>query len=59
MGQGIGKRLAQEIFAEYRKMGVKHIFTSVTWDSADLLSFFKTLGFDRSRFINLRKELDP
>lgn len=58
MGQGIGKRLAQEIFSVYRKKGIKNIFTSVRWDSADLLSFFKTLGFDRSDFINLRKQLD-
>ncbi|RLB40963.1 MAG: GNAT family N-acetyltransferase [Deltaproteobacteria bacterium] len=59
MGQGIGKRLAQEIFKEYSKKGIRYIFTSVRWDSADLLSFFKTLGFDRSDFINLRKELGP
>ena len=58
MGQGIGKRLAEEIFRVYRDKGIKYIFTSVRWDSADLLSFFKTLGFDRSNFINLRKELD-
>lgn len=59
MGQGIGKRLAQETFSVYQKRGIQHIFTSVRWDSADLLSFFKTLGFDRSDFINLRKQLDP
>jgi hypothetical protein len=29
----------------------------VRWDSTDMLSFFKTLGFDRSNFINLRKVL--
>ena len=58
MGKGIGKRLAEEILRVYEKWGIKHIFTSVRWDSADLLSFFKTLGFDRSNFINLRKELD-
>jgi len=57
MGQGIGKRLAQEIFKIYKKLGIKNIYTSVKWDSVDLLSFFKTLGFDRSEFINLRKEL--
>ncbi len=57
MGQGIGKRLAQETFKIYKKMGIKDIYTSVKWDSVDLLSFFKTLGFDRSEFINLRKEL--
>ncbi|MCJ7685873.1 MAG: GNAT family N-acetyltransferase [Desulfobacteraceae bacterium] len=58
MGQGIGKRLAEEILEVYRKKGINDIFTSVRWDSVDLLSFFKTLGFDRSNFINLRKELE-
>ena len=58
MGQGIGKRLAEEIFSVYKEKKIKHIFTSVRWDSVDLLSFFKTLGFDRSNFINLRKELE-
>ncbi len=58
MGRDIGKRLAEEIFQVYVKKGIRYIFTSVRWDSLDLLSFFKTLGFDRSNFINLRKELD-
>ena len=58
MGQGIGKRLAREILRVYQERGIRHIFTSVRWDSVDLLSFFKTLGFDRSDFINLRKDLD-
>ena len=57
MGQGIGKRLAEEVFRVYREKRIKHIYTSVRWDSVDLLSFFKMLGFDRSNFINLRKEL--
>jgi len=58
MGQGIGKKLAEEILRVYREAGIKHVFTSVRWDSVDLLSFFKTLGFDRSSFINLRKDVD-
>jgi ribosomal protein S18 acetylase RimI-like enzyme len=58
MGQGIGKQLADKIFRVFREKGIKQVFTSVRWDSVDLLSFFKTLGFDRSDFINLRKELD-
>jgi predicted N-acetyltransferase YhbS len=57
MGQGIGKMLAEEILRVYEERGIKNIFTSVRWDSVDLLSFFKTLGFDRSDFINLRKGL--
>ena len=58
MGQGIGRGLAKEIFKDYKEKGVTDVFTSVSWDSTDLLSFFKTLGFDRSNFINLRKTLD-
>ena len=58
MGQGIGKKLAEEIFRFYKDKKINTIYTSVRWDSTDLLSFFKTLGFDRSDFINLRKNLD-
>jgi predicted N-acetyltransferase YhbS len=58
MGQGVGKRLAEEIFRHYKGKGITHIYTSARWDSVDLLSFFKTLGFDRSSFINLVKELE-
>ena len=55
MGQGIGASLAEEIFKHYKDQGVENVYTSVRWDSTDMLSFFKTLGFDRSNFINLRK----
>ena len=55
MGQGIGASMAQKIFEIYKAAGIESVYTTVRWDSADLLSFFKTLGFDRSNFINLRK----
>lgn len=58
MGQGIGKALAHEVFAFYSERNIKNIYTSVRWDSTDMLSFFKTLGFDRSNFINLRREME-
>ena len=58
MGSGIGKRLAKEIFDVITERGIKNIFTSVSWDSTDLLSFFKSLGFDRCEFINLKKIID-
>jgi GNAT superfamily N-acetyltransferase len=57
MGQGIGKRLAEEVFVFYKKRKIKNILTTVKWDSTDILSFFKTLGFDRSEFINLHRVL--
>lgn len=58
MGQGIGEKLAIKIFEFSRGKAIKNVYTSVRWDSPDLLSFFKTLGFDRSNFINLRKILE-
>jgi ribosomal protein S18 acetylase RimI-like enzyme len=57
MGQGIGIRLTEEVFDFYKEKGIVEIYTSVRWDSTDILSFFKTLGFERSDFINLRKIL--
>ncbi len=58
MGQGIGAGMAQEIFEIYKSAGIENVYTTVRWDSTDLLSFFKTLGFDRSNFINLRKVIE-
>jgi len=58
MGQGIGAGLAQKIFKIHKAAGIENVYTTVRWDSTDLLSFFKTLGFDRSKFINLRKVID-
>jgi ribosomal protein S18 acetylase RimI-like enzyme len=57
MGQGIGKRLAEEIVKVYVEKGITEIFTSVRWDATDILSFFKALGFERSNFINLYKKI--
>ena len=57
MGQDIGRNLAKKIFEYYKSEGIENVYTSVRWDSSDLLSFFKTLGFDRSNFINLHKSI--
>jgi len=58
MGQGIGEMLAKEILKEYFQRGIKDIYAPVRWDSSDLLSFLKTLGFQRSDFINLHKIIE-
>jgi len=58
MGKGIGKSMAKKMFDYYKEQGIANIYTSVRWDSTDLLSFFKALAFDRSNFINLRKVLE-
>ena len=58
MGVGIGRILAEKLFAFFKKKGIRDIHTVVRWDAGDMLSFFKAIGFDRSPFINLRKHLD-
>jgi GNAT superfamily N-acetyltransferase len=58
MGTGIGRALAERLFAFFRKEGIRDIHTAVRWDAGDMLSFFKAIGFDRSIFINLSKHLD-
>ena len=58
MGIGIGRILAERLFAFFKKEGIRDIHTVVRWDAGDMLSFFKAIGFDRSPFINLRKHLD-
>jgi len=58
MGIGIGQALATGLLKSFRKKGIRDIYTAVRWDAVDMLSFFKSLGFDRSTFINLIKHLD-
>jgi len=58
MGVGIGRILAEKLFAFFKREGIRDIYTTVRWDAGDMLSFFKAIGFDRSPFINLRKHLD-
>ena len=56
-GMGIGKSMAEEVFKRYQAQGITDVYTSVQWNSPDILSFFKTLDFHRSNFINLCKTL--
>lgn len=54
MGKSIGKKLGESIIKSFRQEGIKEVYTSVKWDSGDLISFFKSVGFDKSSFINLK-----
>jgi ribosomal protein S18 acetylase RimI-like enzyme len=57
MGTGIGKTLAESLINYFKEEGIKKVYTSVEWDSGDLISFFKSVGFDKSSFINLKYKL--
>jgi ribosomal protein S18 acetylase RimI-like enzyme len=56
MGLGIGKALGNHLLEHYRALGINDVYTTVRWDAVDMLSFFKSLGFGRSNFMNLRHE---
>jgi ribosomal protein S18 acetylase RimI-like enzyme len=58
MGHGIGHQLAEAVFKHYKSQNIENVYTSVRWYDTDVLSFLRTLGFDRSEFINLKKRLD-
>jgi len=58
MGAGIGHALAHRLFQYFKKRGIRDVYTAVRWDAVDMLSFFKSIGFDRSTFINLIRRLD-
>ena len=58
MGVGIGHALSHRLFQYFKKRGVCDVYTAVRWDAVDMLSFFKSIGFDRSEFINLIRHLD-
>ena len=57
MGEGIGKALVGELLEAFRQREITSIYTSVRWDAVDMLSFFKSVGFGRSDFINLVRRL--
>jgi len=54
MGKGIGKILGETLIKYFKDEKVKDVYTTVEWDSGDLISFFKSIGFDKSSFINLK-----
>jgi len=58
MGKGIGKTLGEALIQVFRDKSIKEVYTTVRWDSGDLIEFFKSIGFDKSGFINLEYKSD-
>jgi len=57
MGEGIGKAMLDKVFEAFRRKKIENVYTAVRWDSVDMVSFFKSIGFGRSDFINLVRRL--
>jgi len=55
---GVGRGLTAELVKFFELQGIRHIFASTKWDSADLLPLFRTAGFERSNFINLVRKVN-
>lgn len=56
--RGIGTLLFRGLVKEFAKNGIRRIYTLVSWDDWDLLSFFKKVGFKRGDLINLEYDIN-
>ena len=56
-GRGIGHKLGETLMSHFQRKNVKRVRTLVAWYEGDLISYFKSLGFDILNMIPLEKEL--
>ena len=55
--KGVATALARELIKRLKAIGVRTIYTLVSWDDWDLLQFFHTMGFTRGDMINLELKI--
>ena len=55
--KGIARALAHELIKNLKEIGVKTIYTLVSWNDWDLLQFFHAMGFTRGDMINLELKI--
>jgi ribosomal protein S18 acetylase RimI-like enzyme len=51
--KGLATALAQELIRRLKAIGVRTIYTLVSWNDWELLQFFHAMGFTRGDMINL------
>lgn len=56
-GRGIGKKLGESLLEHFKRRGIKRVRTMADWYTGDLISYFKSLGFNMLNMIPLEKEL--
>jgi len=57
-GKGIGKALGEALLKYFQEREIRIVRTAVDWDAADMIAYFRSLGFERSGHIGLEKRLD-
>ncbi len=55
--KGLATALAHELILNLKNLGVKTIYTLVSWNDWDLLQFFHAMGFSRGDMINLELKI--
>jgi ribosomal protein S18 acetylase RimI-like enzyme len=55
--KGLATALAQELIQRLKALGVRTIYTLVSWNDWDLLQFFHAMGFTRGDMINLELKI--
>jgi len=53
---GIGRKLGEALLEHFERRGIKRVRTMAEWYPGDLISFFKSLGFNILNMIPLEKE---
>jgi ribosomal protein S18 acetylase RimI-like enzyme len=57
-GKGVARALIEKLHIYFRNPNIDRVMTMVNWNDAGLVSFFCALGFERSAFIILDKEVE-
>jgi len=56
-GKGVGHKLGETLLSHFKRKNIKKVRTLVDWYEGDLISYFKSLGFNILNMIPLEKEL--
>jgi len=57
-GKGVGRKRADSLFDYFKKNNIQSVHTVINWDDADMVDYFRSLGFSRGNFTHLEKTLD-
>jgi len=58
-GKGVARALIEKLHVYFRNHNIDRVMTMVNWNDGGLVSFFRAMGFERSDFIILDKEVPP
>ncbi len=56
-GMGVGHKLSSTLLDHFRKKSITKIRTMVEWHEGELISYFKSLGFEMLGMLPLEKEI--